>query len=68
MISDTIFSWISTASPTVIYLGGVVFLFLRLEKAQQSNVAALTALVERYHSLVSESVHTLAIINERLDK
>lgn len=43
---------IAKQSPTAIYLGGVIFLFLRLEKANKR----FEELVDRYHNTLLEGI------------
>jgi hypothetical protein len=57
----------SKALPAL-YLSAVVALFLRLEAAHRAHIRVLTELVDRYHAQVGEQIHTLTLINERLDK
>lgn len=54
---------IAKLSPPVIYLLGVVYLF----KQNQDLTKDIKALVERYHTLVSEQVHTLGLLAEKLE-
>lgn len=54
---------LAAASPTVLYLAGVIFLFLRLEKANQK----VEKLVERYHTLLVDGVSLFRDIKEHLE-
>ena len=67
-MSEALLTWLATASPALVYLAGVVYLFSRLEAAQKAHTAAMNAVIDRYHEVVKEQVHVLALINEQLEK
>lgn len=48
----------------VILLAAVIFLYREKQKAD----AALVVLLERYHKGMEDQIHTLVLINEKLDK
>lgn len=45
-----------------------VYFYVELRKAQAAFETKYTGLLERYHLQVNEQVHTLALIEERLDR
>lgn len=52
----------------LVYLAGVIVLFRMLRQTQKECKTEMTALVERYHTMVTEQVRTLTIIAEHLEK
>lgn len=50
-----------------VYLIGVVVLYLRGEKMRDAMESKYEALLERYHTLVTEHVRTLQVIKEALE-
>jgi hypothetical protein len=57
------FATLAAASPTVLYLAGVIYLFHRLEKANQK----MEKLVERYHTLLVDGVSFLRDVKEHME-
>ena len=53
--------------PEILYLVGVVVLFLRWEAQWKASEAKHEALIERYHGIVTEQVRTLTILSEQLE-
>lgn len=64
----TVLSFLATAGPATIYLVGLVFLFIYSEKKDRERDLKMEALIDRYHKQVEDQIHTLTLINERLDK
>jgi len=54
--------------PSAMFLVGVLVLFKLLRQSEAEAKAEMKALVERYHTLVSEQVRTLTIIAEHLEE
>lgn len=62
------FATLAAASPTVLYLSGVIFLFLRLEKANKAHAEKMEKLVERYHSALLEGISIFKNIESHLEE
>lgn len=52
---------------TVVLMAVVALLYKQKTDSERTSHTEITALVERYHVLVSEQVRTLTLLNEKLE-
>lgn len=45
-----------------------IYFYLEARREERSHKVEYTSLLERYHTQVNEQVHTLALIEEKLDR